>query len=98
MAKQLAQGGENEHHVVSVRLRVTGEGDLLLSLTDLDDVQEYTMTPLPMTPTTRIEPTRLSNFQSQRIRVVGYTDVIDEYFRINKIIIFAKPVAVEYPG
>jgi len=92
------QGGENEYHVVGVRMRVQGEGNLQLALTDLDQIQTYNMVDLTMAAATRIEPTRLANFQSQRIRLEGSVEEIDEWFRISRIIIFAKPVAVEYPG
>lgn len=97
MAKR-NQGGEYEHHVVSVRMRVVGTGNLKLTLADLDDVQQQNLVDLPMTPTTRIEPLRLANFQSQRIRLVGKVTEINEYFRIARIIVFAKPVAQEYPA
>lgn len=79
-------------------MRVVGSGNLLLSLKDLDDVQTQDLAELPMQATTRFEPTRLANFQSQRIRLVGETTEIDETMRISRIIIFAKPVAVEYPN
>lgn len=97
MAKSKGSG-ESEHHVVSVRLRVTGSGNLLMQLQDLDDVQTQQLVPLPMAATTRFEPTRLANFQSQRIRFGIETNEIDETFLIRRIIIFAKPVAIEYPG
>lgn len=95
MAK--VSGGEYEHHVVGVRLRCTGSGTLKLSLSDLDDVQTQSLADLTLSATTRFEPTRLANFQSQRIRLTGKVIEKDEYFEIQRIIIFAKPVAVEYP-
>lgn len=100
MAKRtgLGAGGENEHHIVGIRMRVTGAGNLKLTLTDLDEIQVQNLVDLPMSAATRIEPTRLANFQSQRTRLEGGTTEINETFRINRIIIFAKPVAVEYPG
>ena len=99
MAKKSASGnGEFEHHIVATRLRVNGAGDLQLSLTDLDDVQTQNLAVLPMAITTRFEPTRLANFQSQRTRLVGTIDTINEWFDIGRIIIWAKPVAIEYPG
>jgi hypothetical protein len=91
-------GIEAEQHVVAVRMRVTGSGELDMSLTDLQDVQTLNLVPFTMAATTRIEPTRIANFQSQRIRLVGSTNTINETFRISRIIIFAKAVAVEYPG
>lgn len=98
MAKKSGTTYESEHHVVGVRMRIKGTGNLDMYLTDLDDVRRYDMVPFTMAPTTRIEPTRLANFQSQRIRLVGSTNEINEQFTISRIIIFAKPVAMEYPG
>ena len=97
MAKK-NQGGEYEHHVVSVRLRVVGSGNLQLSLADLDDIQVQNLVPIPMQAATRFEPLRLANLQSQRIRLVGKTTEIDETFTIQRIILFGKPVAQEYPA
>lgn len=97
MAKK-NDSGEYEHHVVATRLRVIGTGNLQLSLTDLDDIQTEVLIPIPMSPTTRIEPLRLANFQSQRIRLVGKVTELGENFKIVRILIFAKPVAMEYPA
>ena len=97
MAKKNS-GGEYEHHVVSIRMRVTGSGNMDLALTDYDDIQTQTLVPITMAATTRIEPLRLANFQSQRIRLVGNVSEINEWFQIQRILIFAKPVAQEYPA
>lgn len=96
MAKSKGRG-ENEHHIVAVRLRVTGSGNLKLALTDLDQVQTQNLVDIPMAATSRIEPTRLANFQSQRIRYEISVTEINEHFHIRRIIVFAKPVAMEYP-
>lgn len=98
MAKRSSGGGEYEHHIVGVRLRVTGFGNLQLTLSDFDEVQAQQLADIPMQTLTRIEPTRLANFQSQRTRLEGQTTEIDEFFKISRIIIFSKAVAVEYPG
>lgn len=79
-------------------MRVTGSGNLDMALSDLDSVQTQTLQPFVMSSTTRFEPTRLANFQSQRTRLTISTDTINETFLIKRIIIFAKPVAVEYPA
>lgn len=97
MAKK-GTGIEYEHHVVAVRLRVTGAGNLQMAFEGLDDVQSQTLVSLPITATNRLEPTRLANFQGQRIRFSLFTTELDEHFLIRRIIIYAKPVAVEYPG
>lgn len=98
MARKPSGSGENEHHVVGVRLRVTGNGNLRMNVSDLDTTQTVGITPLVMAAATRIEPTKLTNFQSQRIRLQGGTYEINEWFWIRRIIFFAKPVVVEYPG
>lgn len=97
MAKKSSGSSCNEIHVVAVRMRVLGAGNLKLTLSDLSDVQSLSLIDLPMFAATRIEPTRLANFQSQRIRLEGKTTEIDETFQISKIVLFAKAVAVEYP-
>lgn len=97
MAKK-NQGGEYEHHTVGVRMRVIGIGNLQLALTDLDDIQTQNLVPIPMATATRIEPFRLANFQSQRTRLVGKTTEMGENFKIVRILIYAKPVAQEYPA
>ena len=97
MAKRSSTQFESEHHIVGVRMRVNGSGNLDMTLSDLDNIQTQTLQPFVMAAATRIEPTRLANFQSQRTRLTVSTNVINETFLIQRIIIFAKPVAVEYP-
>lgn len=96
MAKN-SSGAESEYHIVAVRLRVTGAGNLKLSLSSLNDVQTQNLIDMPMSAVNRIEPTRLANFQSQRTRLTFKTTEINETFKINRILIFAKAVSVEYP-
>ncbi len=96
MAKR-KDSGEYEHHVVGVRMRVIGSGNLQLKLSDLGTTGQD-LVPLPLVPVTRFEPLRLANFQSQRIRLEGKVTELDEYFVISSIILFAKPVAQEYPA
>ena len=86
--------GEQEQHVVAVRMRVTGAGSLVMRLLTLNDVRTLTLTPFTMASATEVEPTRLCNFQSQRIRLEFKVENIDETFNISRIILFAKPVNV----
>lgn len=44
------------------------------------------------------EPQRLANFTNQRVQFELKTTEINEYFIINRIIVFAKPIWSEYPG
>jgi len=88
---------ESEHHIMGVRARIIGSGDMQYTLEDYSAIQTLDLVPLTMSSATRFEPTVLSNFQSQRTRLIGKVTEIDEWFEIGRIIIFAKPVAVEYP-
>lgn len=88
---------ESEYHIVGVRFRIVGSGNFESNLSDLDSIQNQPLKNITMAVTTRFEPTLLSNFQSQRTRLECQTTEINEVFRISRIIIFAKPVATEYP-
>lgn len=85
-------------HYNAVRMRLTGSGTLQMTLFSLDDIDSQTLVPFTMASTTQREPTRLANFKSQRACLEVKTTLIDETFRIGKIIIFAKPVESEFPG
>lgn len=89
---------EYDYHVVGVRMRITGAGNMNLTLAGLDNVVTQTLVPVPMAANNRLEPTRLSNIQGQRIRLQGNTTELNETFLIRRIILYAKPVATEYPG
>lgn len=97
MAKS-AGGGENILHCAGVRLRIVGAGNLDMTLYGLDSIRSYPMLTLPMTATSDIELTRIANFRSQRIQLAFGVDVINEYFKISKIVFFAKASATSYPG
>lgn len=98
MAKKAKGGGEYEYHIVGIRARATGSGNLQYTLEGLDSVRTQNLVALPLAATNAIEPTRLCNFQSQRTRLVGKVTALGEWFQIRRIVIFAKPVAKEYPG
>jgi hypothetical protein len=90
--------GENVIHIGALRFRVIGEGNLNLTLNSLQDVKSKTLVPLAMTTTTDKEPAKVTNFMSQRISLTMGTDNIDEWFRVNRIIFFAKEVFTGYPN
>lgn len=98
MARKSSGSGELIHHVNAVRMRVVGSGNLDMTLLSLDDVQSTTLSPFVLQTTNYIEPTRLSNFKSQRILLRIGVNEIDEWFRVHRIIIFARPVEADYPS
>lgn len=88
----------NITHVGVVRFRVVGEGNLRLSLHSLQDVKSaVNPNPLVMSETTDREPTKLFDFMSQRMSLKFQTTEKDEWFRIDRIVIFARPVFTDYP-
>lgn len=94
----LSGSQDNIVHYTSVRMRIIGSGQLDMTMFSQDDIFSSVLLPFTMTATTNIRPTRLMNFQHQRAYLKGSTDVINEWFQINKIVIYAKEVFVEYPN
>jgi hypothetical protein len=89
---------DNIVHYTSVRMRITGSGNLDMTMYSQDDVYSSVLVPFAMSALTNIRPTRLMNFQHQRAYLKGSTNVKSEWFKINKIVIYAKEVFVEYPS
>lgn len=100
MAQTAREGsaGENISHFTAVRLRVTGSGSLVMNFYSLDDINSQQLAPLTMSASTNIQPTRLANFNEQRASLRIGTYQFQEYFRINRIIIFTKEIYSSYPG
>jgi len=90
--------GENISHFTAVRLRVVGQGNLNMTLYSMDDIESQGLAPLVMASATNIQPTRLANFNQQRASLKIGTTEFQEYFRINRIILFSKEIYTSYPG
>jgi len=90
--------GENINHYTALRLRVNGSGNIRPRLLSLDDVVSQTLVPIVMSSTTDRQPTRLANFISQKVSLELSTTALDEWFRINRLILFAKEVFAEFPS
>lgn len=91
-------GQENILHYGGVRMRVTGTGNLRMTLTSLDDIRSTTLVPFVLQDERSREPTRLCNFVSQRAKLKIYTTAIDEVFRVNRVIVFVKELYTQFPG
>lgn len=85
------------YHYVAARLRVTGSGNLLMRLISVDAVKEKDFVPLVMQVVTDRNQTKLINFKQETAQLEIKTTEIDEYFEIDKIMIFVKPIASSYP-
>ena len=90
--------GENIQHLTAVRLRVVGSGNLDMEFFAQDNTPTYPLVPFVLAASTNIQPTRLSNVIEQRVVFRLGTDAIDEWFRVNRIILFTKEFATSYPG
>lgn len=90
--------GESISHFASIRIRVNGAGNLNLTVYSIDDLNSKVLVPLAMAVKNRFSPTRLVNFVEQRASFEIKTTVINEKFRINRIVIFTKELYTSYPG
>ena len=90
--------GENISHFAAVRIRVVGNGHLLMKILSLDDVRSKTLLPLTIQPANRIIQTRLVNFMEQRASFELKTIASGEKFRISRIVVYMKEVFTSYPG
>ena len=89
---------DNIVHYTSLRMRIIGSGSLQMTMFSQDDVYSSVLQPFVMKAATNIRPTRLMNFQHQRAALEGKTTELNEWFKINKIVIYAKEVFVDYPS
>jgi len=98
VARTGGSSGEYINHFTGVRMRVIGQGNLQLSLLSPDGVNTSVLTPTVMQSTNRISPFTLSSFTQERVQLQVQTTEIDEVFRINRIILFAKATATMEPA
>lgn len=89
---------DNIVHFAAVRMRIIGSGQLEMTMFSQDDVYSSVLSPFNMLSATNIRPNRLMNFQHQKACLECKTDTINEWFKINKIVIYAKEVFVDYPN
>lgn len=89
---------ENVLHFAGTTLRVNGTGNLRMFWFNIDETRTVTMVPLVMSLTPGNEPTKLKGFKAQRAKLRLQTTAIDEYFRINRVILWVKPVETSLPN
>ena len=89
--------GEDILHFNAIKIRVVGEGNLKMKLWSLDNARFFQCKSLPMGRNSGFQPTVLANFIEQRTAIEGKTETINEYFRINRIIVYSKLFASERP-
>ncbi len=85
-------------HYGGVTARLTGSGNLDMQLNSLSDVRTKQLTAFGMSSATAIEPTRLTNFNTQRASLIVTVDIIDEWFQISKVTLWVKPLYTQVPS
>jgi len=97
-ARSHGSSGEYINHFTGVRMRVVGSGELEMTLRSQDNVVSLTLTPFTLSATDRTNPFRLASFVQYRAQLEGRTDTINETFRINRIVLYVKPIFTMEPG
>ena len=90
--------GENIQHFSTIRIRATGNGSLKIRVRSLDNVRAKILVPVPLQAVNRIQPNRIVNFNEQRASFEITTLEMNEYYRLNRIIIYTKEIFTSYPG
>jgi hypothetical protein len=97
-ARPYGSHGDFINHCTGLRFRIVGSGNLNLTLYSPDSLETQSLVPLAMSATTRTHPFVLANFNQYRMQLECKTTVINETFRINRIIVFMRPIATMEPG
>lgn len=84
-------------HYGGIRIRVKGSGNLDLILYSLDDTYSEELNSVVMATTSERFVTKLANFNQPRARLKIRVDAINEYFEINQVTVYVKPIHVSYP-
>lgn len=79
-------------------MRIQGAGDMKLTWQSLDTVRTSDLAPLTMAENPGLEPFKLSNFIAQRAFLYGTTTVLNDFFSINKIIIYVREYGTQFVG
>lgn len=95
----MAEDGLFINHCVAVRSRITGNGVLKTKLLGLDANYEntYSLPNLQLAPGPQRLYNLLANFTNQKYQVEFTTEDIDEYWQLDKIIVYNKAVATGFP-
>jgi hypothetical protein len=96
--------GESINHFNGLRIRVIGNGDLQVNVYAISgnesspDVLVETLLPYTMTSATPKQPTLLANVRQQRASFEVKVTEFGEWFQVQRIVVFAKPLFSQYPG
>lgn len=84
-------------HLNPVRVRVKGEGNLQAFAFDAGEIYSTELDPKAMSTATGQSVNYLCNFRGEKVCVQLMVSELDEYFVINAIYAFVKPIALSFP-
>jgi hypothetical protein len=94
--------GESINHFNGVRLRVIGDGDLQVAAYrpggENTDILDETLIPYPMVSPTSNQPVLGMNVRRQRISLEIKVEEINEWFQINRLVVFYKVLFTSFVG
>ena len=90
--------GENINHYSHLRIRFNGIASLRMAVHSMDYVKNKELVPIPARIFTRIQPIRLVNFVEKRATFEFAHLIMDEYIKINRIVIYTKEIYTSHPG
>jgi len=90
--------GENIQHFSTLRIRMVGTGDLLAVVHSMDYVKQKELLALHIFDKTRVQPNRIVNFVEQRASFEFAHVTMDEFVKINRIVIYMKEIYTSHPG
>ena len=91
-------GDEAVLHFAAIRIRVIGQGNLQLTLKGLDANPTANLPSIVMQMGPGREPQMLCNFINQRVQLRVFVTNLDENFKINRIVLYGKPIYTSYAG
>lgn len=97
-ARNVSSTGEYINHFNAVRIRVNGTGSLLMKLYSLDDVKWRSLKDIKMSLGSGRLETSLTNLSTERASLELRTTTINDYFKINRVLIFSKFLYTSHPN
>jgi len=90
--------GENVQHFSHLRMRINGISTFRAAIRSIDYLKDKELVAIPVQTRNRIQSVRLVNFVEQRACLEFAHLTINEYVRINRIIVYAKEIYTSHPG
>lgn len=94
----LRSNGEGINHFNAVRVTGIGSGNLQVIAYGASDTVVQTLVPITLSASTDFPHTRLMNVSRNRISLEFKVTELNEWFSVDRIIVFIKPLFTSIPG